>query len=331
MTSRHRGLTLVELLVVIAIVGVLVALLLPAVQAAREAARRTQCVNNLHQFGLALHNFESAQKHLPCGVVNNSAGTEVYTTGHAVLLPYFEDASLGSLWDPKKQFSQQSADVLATIVAVFVCPSNSKENPLTLAPLAMFGLPTRYGATDYVFCKGSNDTFCVTKQVPAKERGCFYPGVEVRIKEITDGTSKAMAMGEAAGGTNWLLCRGAGCQTPVTLPDGNPPATGLWPVGAVGSAPFESIGIYTASVWGCTIEPLNKWPVTDSWADVSSMNDCRSSVDGGTHSTANFRSDHTGGGQFLFADGSVHFIAEEIEMTVYRGLSTIAGAETVVP
>ena len=97
MRRIQRGFTLVELLVVIAIIGILVALLLPAVQAAREASRRANCVSNLRQFGLAMHNFESAKKHFPQGdiTVGSSAGLSV----HARLLSYVEEAQLQDLVD----------------------------------------------------------------------------------------------------------------------------------------------------------------------------------------------------------------------------------------
>jgi prepilin-type N-terminal cleavage/methylation domain-containing protein/prepilin-type processing-associated H-X9-DG protein len=326
----RRAFTLVELLVVIAIIGVLVALLLPAVQAAREAARRTQCASHLRQFGLALHNFESARKCLPAGLVLDATKTVAFTSGHALLLPYFEDRALHSLWNQELAFSQQPPSVLSAVIPIFLCPSNDKENPHAFPPLAAIGWPTLYGATDYVFCKGATDTWCVTpQQVPSDQRGCFYPTVTVRLKEITDGKSKSICMGEGAGGARWPLCRGTNCKVPQGNPPGKHVATNVWPIGAVGNAQFEAAGLYTAAIWACTVEPLNKWPVTDAWVDLAATSDCRSSDQGGSHSACNFRSDHPSGGQFLFADGSVHFLNETIDMRVYRGLSTIAGGETI--
>ena len=99
-------------------------------------------------------------------------------------------------------------------------------------------------------------------------------------------------------------------------------------------------GLRVASVLACTLEPLNKNPVTDSWADGNALDDCRKSLpsapgtrgpttEGGPHTTPNFRSDHAGGGNFLFADGSVHFLIEDIDMLLYQQLSTYAVGEDV--
>lgn len=327
--NARQALTLVEMLVVIAIIGLLVALLLPAIQAARESSRRADCANHLRQFGLALHNFEGARKHWPAGVTCDSSGAVVFASGLTVMMPYFEESSLHQLWDIKKPFSQQLPTVLATVVPLFVCPSSTADNPLEIPGMTALGGALRYGVTDYVFSKGTIDAWCLnTNQLAKNRRGCFFPNILLRMKEIQDGTSKTMAMGEAVGGKNWPLCHGVNCATPLTTDSAV--SSNPWSIGAVGNDPLVGFGVYAASVWGCTMEPLNKRPVTDSfWGGVPVTTDCRNSDEGGPHSTANFRSDHAGGAQFVFADGSVHFVAEEIEMTVYRGLSTIAGGETV--
>ncbi len=325
---HRRGFTLVELLVVIAIIGVLIALLLPAIQAAREAARRSQCANNLKQFGLALHNHECAKKCFPAGLVSNEVGSAIFASAHAALLPYFEEVALSALWDQKKQFSQQPPQLLAAVVPVFICPSNDKANPFTLSALGNFGMPTVYGATDYVLSKGSTDTFCVTvHDLPRERRGCFYVNLATRIAEIEDGTSKTMAIGEGVGGANWPLCHGAKCQSPLPPGEGTIPEQ-AWSIGAAGSVNFESIGIYYSGIWASTLEPPNKRPVTASFIDIGGLADCRSSEEGGPHSAPNFRSDHPGGAQFLFADGSARLLADTIDSTTYRALSTIAGGET---
>jgi hypothetical protein len=101
----------------------------------------------------------------------------------------------------------------------------------------------------------------------------------------------------------------------------------MWPIMGVGSAPFQGAGLIIAGLWACTVERPNKWPVTDSFIDVGASSDCRASYQGGTHSTANFRSDHTGGVHMLYIDGGVRLINENIDLPTYRALSTIAGGE----
>jgi prepilin-type N-terminal cleavage/methylation domain-containing protein len=324
-TSSEKGFTLVELLVVIAIVGILVAMLLPAVQAAREAARRTQCTNNLKQFGLALHSYESTHRSLPPGNIVSPDGSTVYANGLVMLFPYFEQANLASLYDPTQPWFMHASNVAKTAIPLFVCPSNSKPNPFTVTGFSAFGVPVgdTFGATDYVFCKGSGDANCMERLSPA-ERGAFFTNRGTRLAQILDGASNTIAMGEGAGGGRWLLCRGAGCTIPFNGVHGQVPATNPWITGGLGASFLESAGILVSGIWGCTVEPPNKSPVTDSFIDLAAIHDCRSSANGGPHSTANFRSDHSGGVFFLFADDSVHFIPERIDLLTYRRLSTIA-------
>ncbi len=116
----RQGFTLVELLVVIAIIGVLVALLLPAVQAAREAARRTQCANNLKQIGLATHNFEDTFKALPPLRI---AGAEGWATYFVLIMPYMEQVNTQNLWDLKRKYAVQSVAARQTQIKSYYCPS----------------------------------------------------------------------------------------------------------------------------------------------------------------------------------------------------------------
>ena len=333
--STKPGFTLVEVLVVIAIMGILVALLLPAVQQAREAARRLHCRNNLKQFGLALHNYHSAHGVFPPGSVADHTRLAIYANANTMLLPYFEQENLRSLYDQDKSFDQQSPSVAKTVIPLFLCPSNSKEDLLDLPQLAPLGMPvgTTFAATDYIYSKGPNDAWCMpANKMPACERGVFYLNSPTGMHDILDGSSNTMAMGEGAGGSRWPLCRGAGCTTPYAGPSGPLPATNAWISGGLGHFFTESFGFITGSIWGSTIERPNKSPVTDSYSDVTQFDNCTCSSNGGPHSTANFRSDHAGGVQFLFADGSVHFLTETIEMPLYRRLSTIAeGSPAVLP
>jgi prepilin-type N-terminal cleavage/methylation domain-containing protein/prepilin-type processing-associated H-X9-DG protein len=331
--KRRIAFTLVELLVVIAIIGILIALLLPAVQAAREAGRRVQCVNNLKQFGLALHNCHSAHNGFPPGLIASDNGFTVYANANAMLLPHFEQTNVGDLYDHKKSFAEQSPQVARTQISIFSCPSNSEEGLFEIPQLAPLGMPvgTTFATIDYVYSKGPNDAWCVPYgRLPRDERGVFWVNDSTCMADVTDGSSNTIAMGEGAGG--WPLCRGAGCTTAYTGPAGSVPATNAWIVGAAGSPMTESLGFITGGIWGSTVEPPNKRPVTDTYASIAGLADCTCSLKGGPHSTANFRSDHPGGIQFVFADGSARFLAQTIDISAYRRLSTIAeGVPAALP
>ncbi|WP_164102332.1 DUF1559 domain-containing protein [Candidatus Laterigemmans baculatus] len=369
--SPKRGFTLVELLVVIAIIGVLVGLLLPAVQAAREAARRMQCTNNMKQFGLALHNFHGVYNAFPLGDAPRAAGDGyMYVRSHATiaLLPYMEQSTLQDAPSVTTDWYEAAADtdVDLAVLPPAVCPSatNGPTNPVDLwGPMGdeihspSVGVP-EFGAMHYAFCKGINDSWAVdwdradqsapgfilpdngrpqrgskkgylNGPIPASEKGMFNRALKVRIAEITDGTTNTFAMGEAAGGTQWPLCRGVNCTDPVFNGRRFPANTG-WLIGQPGDEDQPSV--LGTNAFGCTMERLNKWPVTDSYMALggdrrAQQRDTRSSANGGLNSTSNFRSQHPSGGMFLMADGSVHFVSETIDMTIYRNTSTIGGGE----
>jgi hypothetical protein len=104
-------------------------------------------------------------------------------------------------------------------------------------------------------------------------------------------------------------------------------ATNPWITGGLGISFLRDAGVLVGGIWGCTLERPNKSPVTDSFIDMAGIHDCRSSDHGGPHSSANFRSDHVGGVFFLFADSSVHFLSNHIDLPNYRRLSTVGGGE----
>jgi prepilin-type N-terminal cleavage/methylation domain-containing protein/prepilin-type processing-associated H-X9-DG protein len=346
---RRLGLTLVELLVVIAIIGVLIALLLPAVQAAREAARRSQCTNNLKQFGLALYNYHATNKSFPPGTVMK-APKEFYTNAYAGLLPYFEETALHDIYDPDRPWERQPPGVASTVIAVFRCPSSGTENPFHEELLGSVVVDTLYGLGEYAFCMGYTDAFCIQRdgmrmkagRVNQSQRGIFNIEWGASEQQINDGTSKTIAMGDASGHSRWQVCHLANCSDADLAPDplGRPTSAAFgWIIGEPNSTEFFGVLGPKSSQYACTIEPMNKYPITDTFFDDSQyISDltkfaakpdhyCKPSFEGGKHSVSNFRSDHPGGCNFLMADGSVVFLTEDIDMPSYRALSTIAGGD----
>ena len=189
--KRRRGFTLVELLVVIAIIGMLVAILLPAVQAARNAARRSQCQNNLRQLGLAFTGYEAANSVYPPGITAETDDfREGLHSGFAYLLPQIEQQSLSDRMDLKSSWKTgQNAIAAQTPIEVFQCPSS----PSSLSLDGGFA-----GAvTDYAFSKGP-EAFLCKEQRPSFFNGMFDVNSKISRAHIKDGLSNTFAMGEAA-------------------------------------------------------------------------------------------------------------------------------------
>lgn len=332
---NNRAFTLVELLVVIAIIGILIALLLPAVQAAREAARRMSCTNNMKQIGIAMHNYHDTYKKFPEGGVSGAAvsampNTSYYVSAYASILPFIEQQALQSVYDFNEPWQDQDPLVPPVVISAYVCPSASITNPFNdtefeqLAAAAGYNITGNGSAVTYLLNKGAHRIWCRRGAVSNTVAGVFELGGGSSFRDIRDGTSNTMMVGEGPVGDDMEVCQGQGCNGSVVSPM---PARICWIV----PHPHASyIPILTPhiSIFGSTLDPMNKEFVTESFADgVSSWTDCTTPA--GTDAVTNFGSSHPGGANFMFCDGSVHFLSETIDMATYRGLSTRAGGEAV--
>jgi prepilin-type N-terminal cleavage/methylation domain-containing protein/prepilin-type processing-associated H-X9-DG protein len=327
---RSRGFTLVELLVVIAIIGVMVGLLLPAVQSAREAARRMQCSNNLKQIGLAVHNYENTYQILPIGAwgADSARYTQENTIGAdrddgmgflAILLPFMEQQAL---WETVRPYSgvpgafrkYRVANSGITpnavipggdqIVATFRCPSSTLLSHVpataTLPGAEQFGAKPMnrqqsigYATSDYKGCGGgpSSDNdgiFMKREESPGKKA--------IKFRDITDGLSNTVMVGESSYYSGHSSIRGLRRENMT-----DPQRIEDWPtwIGMTGDDEQMRINGRTSAPINCRCTPSTM---------ASAINDdCAFSF-------------HSGGAMFVMADGSVHFISENIDNVIYGRL-----------
>lgn len=323
-----RGFTLIELLVVIAIIGVLVALLLPAVQAAREAARRAQCSNNLKQIGLALHNYLSVNTTFPPFAVVPRTQTWEPWSAHTRLLQYIEQGNLGNIinWNVNAQFTSNST-VSGIRVATYLCPSeiNDRARPTTTM--------THY-PLNYAFNEGT--WFIYDPVSDQAGDGAFAPNRAMKPADITDGLSNTLAAAEVKAYQANLWDAGQPNKVGVQPPPANSPAA---LASYYGSGTLDSNG-HTEWVEGdvhetgfTTTFPPNTYVrytagSTPFDIDFTSMRDGESTT-APTYAAVTARSYHPGIVNVLLMDGSVRAIKNSINATVWRGLGTRAGQEVI--
>ncbi len=286
--AKLSGFTLVELLVVIAIIGILVGLLLPAVQAAREAARRMQCSNNMRQLGLALHNYESAYKRMPSGWVSNpNLSGEPGWGWAAALLPFMEGNTVANRIDWRIAIEEEIHDeIRTTVIPTFICPSDPYENIFEIAEgdghhghrAVADGMDEGeklfpISKSNYV---GMFGTFEL-EDAPYNGDGMFYGNSRLKFRDVIDGLSNTIMAGERSGQLGGSIWHG-------NIPEANESFARI--VGVADHVPNSPVG-----------------------------------------HAEDFRSYHTGGANFIRADCSVQWLPETIDEETYKAMATRAGGE----
>jgi prepilin-type processing-associated H-X9-DG protein len=278
--------------VVIAIIGVLIALLLPAVQQAREAARRASCKSNLRQIGLALHNYQSTHRVFPPGVLGNSGSVsqnQLLHTWPTMILPFVEQKPLYDSYDFNVRFDHaNNAAAVRTKVPVYVCPSFG-ESPEG----------GQYGAGHYAGNAGT---------MPGQNDGLLFPLSRVAFRDVTDGTSNTIAVGE------FVFEIGGWARGAMNLGGGGGGGGG----GGSGGGGGQGFARGVLRWWRCAANCAQP-----------GMNPDNTACSGSCERQFQFSSRHVGGAHFGFADGHARFLSENIDVELYRSLLTRAGGEVL--
>ncbi|GBD37376.1 hypothetical protein HRbin36_02507 [bacterium HR36] len=319
--SSRAAFTLIELLVVIAILGLLLALLLPAIQRVREAANRMRCANNLRQLGIALHNHHAVHDQFPPA----RQPFPMVFSPLARLLPYVEQDNLHHLVD----FSQPPLDFFGTgnnhndcdccpdcpsrqVVALFVCPSDGVRPRVP-------GVP--YGPSNYCACVGSGT---VGFGNVAQGDGMFTDQ-PLRIADILDGSSHTVMLSESLLGDGNVPANPAAANPKrhrYVLPGPSDPMPTACESASGGSWNAQRGAKWIDGHYGSTLYNHYYPPNAANW-------DCGNGWNNKSLSTA--RSNHPGGVHCLFGDGSVHFLRNSLDLAVWRALATRAGGEVITP
>jgi len=297
--TKRPAFTLIELLVVIAIIGVLIALLLPAVQKVRESANRVKCQNNLHQIGIALHSYHGDHGSFPSGYLWRPQVPDVTTqtdpgwSWAALLLPYLEQDNLqrqvnfkSSVADPANE------EIRTTVLPVFVCPTDQQTGLFQL--LTTTGQPVIAATSSYAASFGGLVEIADT---PGCGNGVFYRNSRVRIADIIDGSSSTFAIGERASLFAQAPWAGAVSAGTVRITPGAPTTST-----SVEAAPVQVL----------------------AHCGSHALNDNQSDPD-------DFFTPHVGTAFFLFADGSVRSVSVKTDVDIIRALATRNGGEVVSP
>ncbi len=332
---RRSGVTLVELLVVVAIIGVLVGLLLPAVQTARESGRRSACINNLRQLGLGLANHESARRRYPVGSESRSFPTYPRVSAQhcrwstlAHLAPYYErqdlldglDRSVPLYIDLRPDaIAPQNKPIVKMVVPLFLCPS---DRGVAVSPI--------FGPTNYAACAGSGGD-----GTPYDTDGLFFINSQTRTRDVTDGLSKTVAFSESLLGDSSSMNRAT--VTPANA------------YGFVMSAPLTAASCAGTAVWNFSDPRGFSWAngeyrttmFNHSLRPNDETLDCMGvlmSPPGGmmdrlyaAYGWRAARSRHPGGVNVIMADGSGQFVGDTVDPVVWKALATRAGGEAATP
>ncbi|MCA9088516.1 MAG: DUF1559 domain-containing protein [Planctomycetaceae bacterium] len=320
------GFTLIELLVVIAIIAILVALLLPAVQQAREAARRSQCKNNLKQIGLALHNYHDSMGLFPFSTANSSSnagdtpptpptpsdGIILNATGWTMLLPYMDQAPLynqfnfswasgirnlngATLPGGTSATTNTNLNLSRTIIDTLICPSDNGPRVYTSANTSYGCGVTNSARSSYGFSVNTGNGGTMWSSYGTTTRAMFGPNSSCRIRDITDGTTNSVAV----------------VETTLDVDDGE---TQSWACSShvgqgINLAASRGINNFNCCSWRSPPNATTQVGRNGEWGEPGSL--------------------HTGGIQVLMGDGSVRFMSENIDSTTRTYLSRISDGQVL--